>query len=104
MVTIIVSNINNLKLYYQNVRGLRTKCPDFYRNVSQSNHDVIVITETWLLDSIGNSELFDERYIVWRRNCDFQVTGQTKGGGVMIAVRMDILATPQPALLPKICG
>lgn len=87
---------NNLSIYYQNARGLRSKCLDFYRNMSLSNHDIIVITETWLVDSISSSELFDDRYLVWRRDRDYLATGQTKGGGVLIAVRKDITVAPQP--------
>lgn len=87
---------NNLSIYYQNARGLRTKCLDFYRNMSLSKYDVIVITETWLVDSISSSELFDDRYLVWRRDRDYLATGQTKGGGVLIAIRKDITVIPQP--------
>lgn len=65
-----------LNIYYQNVRGLRSKTYTFYRNLCQwSFYDVIVLTETWLLDSVSDSE--------------------SRGGGVLIAVRKDIQVTPQ---------
>lgn len=86
----------NLKIYYQNVRGLRTKTTDFKSSVGLSDYDVICLTETWLHDQIFDDELFDDRYCVWRRDRDYALTGQVRGGGVAIAVRRDILADAQP--------
>lgn len=74
---------SDLKIYYQNTRGLRTKCLSFYRQVSCENYDVIILTETWLNDSILSSELFDDRYVVYRRDRDKR---KKDGGGVLIAV------------------
>lgn len=54
------------------------------------------MTETWLLESISNAELFDSRYIVHRRDRDYVSTGQSLGGGVLIAVRRDIVAVERP--------
>lgn len=74
-------------IYYQNVRGLRTKTNDFYKNVQCCNFDIIILTETWLNDSVINAEIFDNRYNVHRR--DRGVTAYSKkkeGGGVIIAV------------------
>lgn len=85
-----------LNIYYQNVRGLRTKTDVFYRNLSCNFYDVVVLTETWLLDGIADSELFDHRYIVWRRDREYVTTGQTRGGGVLIADRRELLAISQP--------
>lgn len=87
---------SNLKIYYQNVRGLRSKTMQFYRNLSLSSYDILILTETWLMPGVSDSELFDDRYIVWRRDRDYAVTGQSRGGGVLIAVRKDLNATPQP--------
>lgn len=50
------------------------------------------MTETWLLDSISDSELFDTRYTVWRRDRDYNQTLQTRGGGVAIAIRKTLNA------------
>lgn len=80
-----------LKIYYQNVRGLRTKTSIFCRNVCMNYcYDVICLTETWLVQGISDSELFDDRYIVWRRDRDYGRTNQTLGGGVLIAVRREL--------------
>lgn len=79
-----------LKIYYQNVRGLRTKTSSVFRGVCLSSYDIIIFTETWLDDSYYNSELFDGRYLVWRRDRDYSRTGQRRGGGVLIAVKNEL--------------
>ncbi|KAL4713367.1 hypothetical protein ACJJTC_016835 [Scirpophaga incertulas] len=81
-----------INIYYQNVRGLRTKVTDFYRSVCLHNYEIVCLTETWLLDTIKNSELFDDRYVVFRRDRDYKKTGESKGGGVLIAVCKDLVA------------
>ncbi|XP_022827582.1 neuropeptide F receptor-like [Spodoptera litura] len=85
-----------LSIYYQNIRGLRTKTDDFYRQLCVNLYDVVILTETWLVNGISDSELFCDRYIVWRRDRDYHRTGQTRGGGVLIAVNKLISAVPQP--------
>lgn len=96
VITVIYDNNNKLLIYYQNVRGLRTKTDNFYRQMSLSSYHVIVLTETWLLDGVFNTELFDERYIVWRRDRDYSLTGQSRGGGVLIATRKDLVVRSEP--------
>lgn len=88
---------NKISFYYQNTRGLRTKTNLFYRNLCLTNHDVILLTETWLLDGIADSELFDSRYLVWRRDRDYDLTRQTRGGGVLIATHKNLTVTPRPS-------
>lgn len=90
------NNLNNLSIYYQNVRGLRSKTNIFYRNVCAASYDIIILTETWLLDGISDAELFDGRYVVWRRDRDYKYTGQTRGGGVLIATHKMLATIYQP--------
>jgi hypothetical protein len=66
-----------LDLFYQNVRGLRTKTSTFYKNILLSDFDIALFTETWLCDGILDSELCDSRYNVYRRDRG------SLGGGVM---------------------
>lgn len=82
----------SLTVYYQNVRGLRTKTNTFYRNIQVNSYDIIALTETWLTDSVFDNELFDDRYLVWRRDRNYASTGQSLGGGVLIAVRRELVA------------
>lgn len=70
--------VDKLSFMYQNVRGLKSKTIDFYNNILNSDHDIILITETWLNDSVLNSELSDGRYEVFRRDRG------SNGGGVMM--------------------
>ncbi|KAL0803350.1 hypothetical protein ABMA28_017413 [Loxostege sticticalis] len=82
-----VLKFNYFNVYYQNVRGLRSKTQEFYKNLCNSNFDVIILTETWLNDGILDTELFDHKYSVYRR--DREVGGSSKkkdGGGVLVAV------------------
>lgn len=74
----------NLKIYYQNVRGLRTKCTEFYNNILNNDYSIIALTETWLYDDILDSEICDSRYDVFRFDRRLEMTGKTTGGGVAI--------------------
>lgn len=60
---------------------------NFYKNVCTSEYDIIVLTETWLHEGVSSSELFDDRYIVYRRDRASSGFHYNKiGGGVLIAV------------------
>lgn len=83
----------SLSIYYQNVRGLRTKTDDFYHSSLQSDFDVICITETWLNNTVNSSELFSDNYNVYRSNRSFQATFKKDGGGVAIGVRTSLLSS-----------
>ncbi|KAG7295979.1 hypothetical protein JYU34_021071 [Plutella xylostella] len=90
---------NYLSIYYQNARGLRTKTNMFLRNVMLNDYDIITITESWLLDGIGDAEIVDDRYLVWRRDRDYAATGQSLGGGVFIAVKREFRANSSASML-----
>lgn len=76
-----------IQIYYQNVRGLRTKTSDFFSRVACDNYDIVVITETWCDGSVFDSELFDDRYVVYRRDGESSnIHGKSDGGGVAVAV------------------
>lgn len=87
---------NGFSIYYQNTRGLRTKTHQFKRNLQLHSYDIISLTETWLLDGIHDSELFDNRYVVWRRDRNYAVTKEKYGGGVLLAIRNGISAVHHP--------
>lgn len=76
---------NKLVVKYQNVRGLRTKVNQFYLSVLQCTSDVVILTETWLNNSVNNAELFGTNYLCHR--ADRQE--KSRGGGVLIAVNND---------------
>lgn len=77
----------SINVYYQNTRGLKTKTATFYQNILLQDFDVVVLTETWLNDSVFDTELFDSRYHVFRRDRETSKYKKRKdGGGVLIAV------------------
>ncbi|XP_045446631.1 uncharacterized protein LOC123654790 [Melitaea cinxia] len=80
---------NSLSIYYQNVRGLRTKTNLFYNSLLLNDFDIICLSETWLLDSVSSSELFDYRYTVYRCDRSYESRGDKLGGGVLIALRRE---------------
>lgn len=73
-------------IYYQNVRGTRTKTDTLYTNILTEDYDIIVLTETWLNSDIHNGEIFDNRYDVVRKD---RSSGKL-GGGVLIALKKQI--------------
>ena len=74
-------------MYYQNVRGLRTKITGFFGSVASEDFDVILLTETWLCSDIDSCDLFDYRYNVFRKDRDSSTSIFNRGGGVAIAVK-----------------
>jgi len=71
----------SLQVYYQNVRGLRTKTNELYASILAEEYDLIVLAETWLTDGFHNAELFDNRYHVVRADRSYG----RRGGGVLVA-------------------
>lgn len=76
----------NLKIYYQNFRGLKTKTKDLRLANLLHDYDVIVGTETWLDSGVYDNELLSDSYNIYRRDREStSLTGKI-GGGVIIAV------------------
>lgn len=69
---------------------MKTKLSTIELSTRLSNYDVIIGTETWLDDSIGDGELFDSRYNVYRRDRASTIHSGKRGGGVLIAVLKSI--------------
>lgn len=82
-----------ISLFYQNARGLRTKMEAFFKKVSASNYDIIVITETWLSANQFSSEIFPKSYSVTRFDRTTSI-----GGGVLIATNSEKLKSEQISL------
>lgn len=74
-------------MYYQNVRGLRTKANEFLSSVVSSDAFICCVTETWLNNSCYSFDYFTPIYEVFR-NDRLSLTGSdVRGGGILIAVR-----------------
>ncbi|GBM93488.1 hypothetical protein AVEN_240941-1 [Araneus ventricosus] len=56
-------------------------------SAASDDQDVILITETWLCEDIDSLELFDDRYLVFRRDRGSSLDSCRRGEGVLIAVK-----------------
>lgn len=73
--------IDKISIYYQNCRGLRTKLHTLFYNILVNCYDIIILSETWLIPSISDSEVVDSRYQLYRCDRDRVATGKDDGGG-----------------------
>lgn len=89
-------NSNNF-IYYQNVRGLKSKSNTFYNNVLTSEYDIYCLTETWLDSTVSSSELFPVGFTVYR----LDGKNKCRGSGVLVAVKDDVWHAER--LLPHQC-
>lgn len=87
-----------MNIYFQNVRGLRTKTHTCYLNILAGNYDIIIFVESWLCDGILSSELCDDRYDTFRFDRDLLATNKSTGGGVMICTRRELAAVQRDDL------
>lgn len=55
-----------------------------------NDHDIVAISETWLPECISDSELGLHGYSIYRCDRDYENRTESKGGGVLIAVRNHI--------------
>lgn len=87
-----IPKFSSLNIYYQNVRGLRTKTHETYCSTLLCNLDLIFFCETWLNDSIQSCELFNNKYKVYRRDRkSSKFRTKSDGGGVLVAVDKKIV-------------
>ena len=56
----------------------------FQSLIYSSNYDIVFVTETWLTDFIFDQEILPTNYRIFRKD------RQSRGGGVMIAIREPI--------------
>lgn len=72
---------------------MRTKLTDCYVSCLSENFDVIIFVETWLHPDIDDSEFIDNRYVVYRNDRSSNNSEKSIGGGVLIAVRKNLLSS-----------
>lgn len=85
--------LSAVSVYYQNCGGIRSKTQGLLMNILANNYDVIVLVETWLVASVNTAEFIDPRYTVFRRDRNRTLTGKMDGGGVLVAVRKELVAS-----------
>ena len=81
-----------VKVMVVNFQSLKNKTADLKTCLSMQNPEIVIGTETWLNPDISNNELFPDTYTVVRKDRD------DAHGGVLIAVRNDIIYTHAPDL------
>jgi hypothetical protein len=74
----------SIDIFYQNVRGLRTKFTELFDNAISSGYNIFCLTETCLNDQCYDQNLFPDGFNVFRS--DRIHTEKKRGGGVLIAV------------------
>lgn len=82
-----------LNIYYQNVRGLRSKLLNLRTNFILLSYDAYILTETWLSDDIDNSELCFDGYLIFRCDRNVRTSNCRRGGGSLIAVKKELRPT-----------
>ena len=77
---------DTLNLTYQNVRGLNSKTQSIYNEVcsTMQDYDLVAITETWLNESVFDTEIFPSNFIVHRGK---NRSDDQRGGGVLLAIK-----------------
>ena len=86
----IETNPGPLRIYYQNVNGLKTKIDEFSTNIILNSYEIICLTETNLNTEINSQELFiNNNYIVYRNDRNLELSSKRSGGGVLCAVKTE---------------
>lgn len=63
---------------------------DLLASTSSTDYNIIILTETWLDNTINNLEFMSNRYITYRKDREQSSIPNKRGGGVLIAVHSDI--------------
>lgn len=85
---------NDILLFYQNVRGIRTKTFQTLSFIESSGFDLIAFTETGCNESISDTEFVPVGYHIIR--CD-RTDGRKQGGALLVAApRFELRRVPTP--------
>ena len=74
----------SLVLLQVNCRSIYNKALEFWNLVDTYSPDIIIRTESWLREEIGNTEIFRADFTTFRRD------RHTRGGGVFICVKKNL--------------
>jgi len=75
-----------LHVFYQNVRGLRTKLIYFCHSILTFDCDLLFLSETWLNINYSDDELGLVNYNIFR--ADRKSSHEVRGGGVLLAINI----------------
>ena len=82
--------LSKLSLYYQNVPGVNSKLIELDNSLISCDCHLVSLSETWLNDSVVNTEVCPDSFEVFRSDRKFEQLTITRGGGVLIAVRNEL--------------
>lgn len=88
-----------LKLMNVNFQSVRNKIPLFQALVEKEKPDVIFGTETWLDETVFSNEILPPTYQLFRKDRKTNTTG----GGVLLAIRDDLISKEEPNLCSQSC-
>jgi Reverse transcriptase (RNA-dependent DNA polymerase) len=98
---------SGLSIYFQNVNRARQKTRELFLSSCDCSSDVIILLETNFNDGFYDSEILDNRFIVFR--CDRSSSNSSKksGGGVLIAVDRkfgsELVSVPNGERVEQVC-
>jgi len=78
---ILFNSDNCLNIYYQSIRGPRTKLFNLPTNFILAFYDAYTHTETWLSNDILNAELGFDGYLIFRCDRNVHTSNRLTGGG-----------------------
>jgi len=84
-----IVNVNNVNVNFQSIK---TKQGQLYNMLDSIKPDIICGTETWIDNSIKDSQIFTPGYNIYRNDRNLN------GGGVLLAVRDNLISSPVPEL------
>jgi hypothetical protein len=92
-------SIVKLKCFYVNARSLVNKRDELELYIMDEKPDIVGITETWTVESIGDSELNLEGYTMLREDRIMGV--KSKGGGILLYIKNSINVAERQDMLDK---
>ncbi|XP_041451298.1 uncharacterized protein LOC121404947 [Drosophila obscura] len=93
--TMLMDGAKSIRIFFQNIAGMRTKAQAVYLATSTCDFDVIILVETWLNENFFDNEYFDPNlFQVFRKDRDCAKTKRRRGGGVIVAVRRTLRCDP----------
>lgn len=89
-----VASKDSIRIYYQNVRSIHSEYKQKkFRSDLACDFDVIVFTETWLMEDKSRLQIFDDGFDIYR--CDRSRSYKDGcGGGVLVAVSSKLYSDP----------
>ena len=83
---------STLRIVNVNFQSIKTKQGQLYNMLDSIKPDIICGTETWIDNSIKDSQIFPPGYNIYRNDRNLN------GGGVLLAVRGNLISSPVPEL------